>query len=136
MGNNTNSNDNSLPTMTEDSVGTIFSPTMDTSNGIPDEFDIEQHQNLINQLDSVIEDQKFEHHPDDFRGHEDDEQVNYEIYRSYVEAGEMLQNAINTLNEALDEDDMGFYDISGRTYEKYVDSMKELIEFMNDIPEM
>lgn len=140
MGNNSGKSkgqESTLPTMTEDTVGELFGSNMSGSTGIPDSFDIDEHETFLNQLDYIIEDNKYTHHPDDFQGHEDDEQVNYEIYQQWVQAGDMLQASKTLLNQALEFE--GMYgennELAVNAYDHYIDATKQLINFINDIPE-
>lgn len=122
-----------LPTFGEDVTGTIFNPEWE---GLPEDMDT--HIDLINQIDSVINDQKFNHHPDDFTGHEDDEQVNYEIYRQWVQAQDMLDASRALLEQAIDYgDEYGENnELVSTVYNQYTDSLRQVISFINNIPEL
>ena len=135
MGNNSKSP--SLSSMT-DVADTTFSRE---SSGIPDTFDITQHTEMLNQIGALINDQKYNHHPDDFKGHEDDEQVNYEIYQQWVQADNMLQGATALLNQAMEYEDMAgdypdYQNLADSTYDNYDSSVRQLLDFMKNIPEL
>ena len=132
-----------LPTMGEDTTGTTFMSDGERTNanqGLPDNFDDSEHQRLLDEFGSVIENQIYEHNEDDFRGSDDDAQVNDMIREQWEQARNMLQASQTLLNKAIEYDDMAvdnsqYNELASQTYDKYTDSFRQLVAFINNIPQ-